>query len=209
MIPFPGVGGRRFSGDALARDWFVVAGFLPIGGLSLALFELIPLHLSALFLVLPALAFTVFLGVRFPAVGKLALAGLLCGMIATGIYDLARSLFILAFGLHDFIPVIGRMALMDEQASAFWGYAWRYVLNGGAMGVAYAFLPMRGVGRGMIYGTGICGCLFGTLMLAPHAQELMFRLTPITGVMALTGHLVYGGMLGLLMPKIFVNATTL
>ncbi len=96
------------------------------------------------------------------------------------------------------IPAIGRMALLDQAASPVWGYLWRFVCNGGAMGIAYAMLPWHGTRSGMVFGTAVCLCLFVTLLLAPGAQETMFPLTGATAIAALIGHLDYGLVLGYL-----------
>jgi hypothetical protein len=170
-------------------------GFVPIGSLCIALFGLVPLHITVRFVVFPAGVLIVALGLRYQALGRLALLGFIAGVAATTVYDLVRLAFVLSGVLSDFIPTIGRIALMDRDASPVWGYLWRYVGNGGAMGLTFALLPWRSVLTGIIYGTCICGCLFATLILAPNAQQVLFVLTPLTATMALLGHLVYGGVL--------------
>jgi hypothetical protein len=110
---------------------------------------------------------------------------------------------------RDFIPLIGRMALNMPDASPLWGYLWRYLGNGGAMGMTFMMLRWRGVGPGMLYGTAICWCLFGTLLWAPDAQEVLFRLTPISAMGALLGHLIYGAVLGELTRRMDGRAASL
>jgi hypothetical protein len=183
----------------LLRLLFLCMGFVPIGSLCIALFGVIPLHLSAKFAVLPMLGFVIWLGLRYPQLGRLALLGFLAGMIATGVYDMVRFTFVWTFALSDPIPVIGRLALMDDAAHPFWGYLWRFVGNGGAMGMAFAMLPWKNARAGMTYGTLICFCLFATLVFAPGAQQMLFPLNLVTAPMALIGHLVYGSVLGYLM----------
>ncbi len=182
----------------LPRLLFAMMGFVPIGSLCLALFGLVPLHLSAMFVVLPVLGVTTLLGIHYPHLGRLAVLGLVAGMVATGIYDTVRFTFVWSTALTDFIPVIGRMALMDQDAHPGWGYLWRYIGNGGAMGMTFAMFPWRSVRAALLYGTGICCCLFMTLLLAPQAQQTLFPLTLMTASAALLGHLVYGGVLGYL-----------
>lgn len=187
---------QLISLTALPRMALASLGFAPIGSLCIALFGIVPLYISARFLVLPAAALIVALGLRYRALGRLALLGFIAGVIATATYDLVRLSLVASGRWSDFIPTIGRLALMDQQASPVWGYLWRYIGNGGAMGLTFALLPWGGVRAGMLYATAICGCLFATLLLAPGAQQALFHLTLLTGAMALLGHLVYGAMLG-------------
>jgi len=186
---------------SLLHLFFLAMGFVPIGCLCIALFEWVPLFLSARFVVLPAAALTLVVGLRQPAFGRRALSGLLAGMVACAVYDVARLAFVWAGAWSDFIPLIGQQALHDSTASPFWGYLWRFVGNGGAMGMAFSMLPWRRVGDGLAYGIGICLCLFATLILAPHAQEMLFRLTPVTAASALVGHVIYGSVLVMLLRR--------
>jgi len=188
-----------FQSSLFSRALFALLGFTPIGSLCLALFGAVPLPLSALFLVLPASGLAITLGIRNPRLGQLAAQGLIAGIVATAVYDLLRLSFVLTGTWGDFIPVIGRMVLQDASAAPVWGYLWRYLGNGGAMGITFALLPWRGMRAGMVYGTAICCCLFGTLILAPGAQTALFHLTPVTATTALIGHLLYGATLGWLL----------
>ena len=99
--------------------------------------------------------------------------GLAAGIVATGVYDLFRLTLVLAGAWTDFIPRLGQMALGDPAASPLWGYLWRYVYDGGAMGVTFAMLGRRGMGEGLAFGVAICLCLFATLALAPGAQAAL------------------------------------
>jgi len=187
----------RISLDLSApRLVLTIVGFVPIMSLCMALFQLVSLHATLMPLVLPSVVIAGVIMMRHPTLGREALLGLLAGMAATGLYDLVRLGFIVAGMWRDFIPLIGRMALDTPDASPLWGYLWRYLGNGGAMGMAFMMLHWRGAGTGMVYGAAICCCLFGTLLLAPGAQLLLFRLTPMSVVGALVGHLVYGAVLG-------------
>jgi hypothetical protein len=175
-------------------------GFVPIACLCLALFGWLSLEQSTRLLVLPAAGLAVLLCLHYPGLGRLALQGLVVGMLATAVYDTVRLAFVAAGAWNDFIPAIGRLALGDMRAAAFWGYLWRYLGDGGAMGITFALLPWRGVRAGLIFGALICGCLFATLLLAPGAQQVLFRLSPLTAGAALAGHLIYGGFLGWRLP---------
>ena len=175
---------------------FAGLGFVPITCLSISFFGFIPLHVSAKFILVPTLLFMIGLGLKYREWGTLALTGLLAGMLATGAYDIFR-LTLVEFGVfRDFIPNIGRLALSDPNASPFWGYLWRFVCNGGCMGMAMGVLPIRGARQGLLYGSFICCCLFATLLFAPSAQNHLFHLSVISGVGAMIGHWVYGSVLG-------------
>lgn len=175
---------------------FVAVGFAPIGSLFFALMGWVPLHLGAKIVVLPAVALALWAGFRYRSWGQRALLGFLAGVVATGAYDVLRLGLMWAGLWGDFIPAIGRMALLDHHAHPFWGYLWRFIGNGGGMGMAFAMLPWLGLRAGIAYGTAICGCLFLTLLIAPLAPQELFVLSPLTAAGALGGHIVYGAVLG-------------
>jgi hypothetical protein len=178
------------------RGALFCVGFAPIGALSMALLGLLPLHLGAALLVFPAAIAGLWLGWRERTWGRLALAGFAAGILATGAYDVLR-LGLVWMGLwDDFIPQIGRMVLLDDDAHPVWGYLWRFLGNGGGMGLAFAVLPWRGPVAGAIYGTLICGCLFLTILLSPDAAQRLFTLSAATMAAALAGHWIYGAVLG-------------
>lgn len=179
---------------------FAVMGFVPIGCLAAALFDILPLYLTVRWVVLPTTAWTTGMALWWRDAGKRAGAGLVAGMVATLVYDTVRGACVV-YGLWgDFIPVIGQLALNDPAASPLWGYGYRYLYDGGAMGMTFAMLPWwRSWRSGLVFGVGICCCLFGTLLLAPRGQELLFVLTPTTAAVALVGHMIYGSMLGCLL----------
>jgi hypothetical protein len=176
--------------------YFLAYGFLPIGCLSLALQDAVPLRWTAQLLVVPATAVALVLALRSPHWGRRAGVGLAAGMAAVAAYDVVRGAFVLAGAMPDPIPNIGRMALDDPTASWLWGYLWRFVWNGGAMGIAFAMLPFRGVRAGVAFGLAVCGCLFATLLASPIAQHRFLALTPFNVAVALVGHAVYGAVLG-------------
>lgn len=178
------------------RWLFAAIGFVPIGALCVSLFGWVPLHLSAKLLVLPSLVVAIALGLKFPHWGRLALLGFAAGVVATAVYDITRLLLVYVDVWPDFIPPIGQLAMLDANAHPFWGYLWRFIGNGGGMGLAFAMLPWRHLKGGVAYGTVICFCLFGTVLLAPHASRELFALSPATAAGALAGHWVYGAILG-------------
>src|SRR4029450_7521207 len=125
-----------------------------------------------------------------------ALLGLLAGIIATGVYDILRIGLMFAGLWGDPIPSIGRLAPGDPPTAWYWGYVWRFVGNGGGMGIAFAMLPWRGVKLGIAYGTAVCLGLVAILYYFPVAQVHFFALTPPTAAGGMAGHWVYGAVLG-------------
>lgn len=178
-------------------------GFLPVLSIVFHCLGLITLQYSSLLVVLPAFLWSAAMGVWLPAVGRIALAGWCAGLISVTLYDMSRMPFMLN-GWADFIPSIGNWLLETDNAPAGVGYMWRYIGNGGGMGMAFFLLlslipPRRNVIRtGIIYGIFVFSCLMITLLLVPLAQEMMFSITPFTFAGSLTGHIVYGGALGML-----------
>ncbi len=75
---------------------------------------------------------------------------------------------------------------------------------GMAFTVAYCTLKPRVDARiaGVGFGIAIWLCLLGTLILAPHGQEMLFKLTLTTLSLSLLGHLIYGMSLGMLIPSV-------
>jgi hypothetical protein len=180
------------------RVFYLAFGFAAITSLGVAYTEAVPLPYGFRYAVVPAASVMILLGLRYPAWGKRALLGLLAGMIATGIYDSLRLGLMLAGLWGDPIPGIGRMVLADPHANWAWGYVWRFVGNGGGMGVAFAMLPWRGVRLGIAYGSAVCLGLLAILFFWPVAQTHFFPLTPLTATGAMAGHWVYGAVLGFL-----------
>jgi hypothetical protein len=178
------------------RVLYLALGFAAIASLGAALAGMVPLPYGLRYAVVPAVVVMALVGLRHPAWGKRALIGLVAGMIATGIYDILRIGLMFAGLWGDPIPSIGRLALDDPNADPIWGYVWRFVGNGGGMGLAFAMLPWRGVRLGIAYGTAICLGLVGLLYFWPVSQEHFFALTPPTAAGGMAGHWVYGAVLG-------------
>jgi hypothetical protein len=79
---------------------------------------------------------------------------------------------------------------------------WRFLWDGGAMGISFAMLPWRGARAGLAFGLFVCGCLFATLALSATAQTRFLALTPSNAVIALVGHAIYGTTLGWLLRRL-------
>lgn len=167
----------------------------PIASLCLSLFGLAPLPVLAGIVAAPGLVAAVAIGLSRPALGRLAVAGWLAGMAATVPYDAFR-LGLVAVGVlgPDPIPRIGEaLAIAPHGVS---GYAWRFLGNGGGMGLAFASMGLAGVRQGLIAGLAIVTCLLVTLAFSPKAQSMLFPLNGTTVAAAMVGHLIYGGVLG-------------
>jgi hypothetical protein len=178
------------------RLLYLAFGFAAITSLGVALAGFVPLPYGFHYAVIPAYTIMILLGLRYPAWGKRALIGLVAGMIATGIYDILRISLMFAGLWGDPIPSIGQLALADPNAEWYWGYVWRFVGNGGGMGLAFAMLPWRGVKLGIAYGSAICLGLVGLLYFWPASQQHFFALTLPTAAGGMAGHWVYGAVLG-------------
>jgi len=180
------------------RAFYLAFGFAAITSLGVALTGAVPLPYGFHYAVIPAYVAMTLIGLRYPAWGKRALLGLVAGMIATGVYDVLRIGLMFAGLWGDPIPSIGRLALNNPDVPWYWGYVWRFVGNGGGMGVAFAMFPWRSVKLGIAYGSAICLGLVGLLYFWPVSQQHFFALTPLTAAGGMAGHWVYGAVLGYL-----------
>jgi hypothetical protein len=184
-------------------EWSIIlSGFLPVTCIALHVSQIISLDFSAAFILMPGIIFLMCLGLKYPETGKLMIRGWLIGLLAVLLYDCSRIPFILA-GWNDFVPHIGDWMLNKKGASSWIGYLWRYAGNGGGMGIAFLFLTKystdknENIVHGIIYGLLIFSSLILTLVLAPQAESLMFKISPLSFTGSLLGHIIYGGVLGL------------
>lgn len=211
--------------------FYFAAGMAPISALALSIFGLWSLPVGTVLLVFPALVGSVAVGLLYPAAGRLASQGFGLGVIAVTVYDCTRLPFVLAGLWGDFIPKIGGWLLSQPEPNWALGYLWRYLGNGGGMGLAFtvayigwlhlrpaprfsrlqrslqARQHQRGVARpttpsrltllaALGFGLTIWACLLLTLWFAPQGEAMLFKLTPLSFVLSLVGHVVYGAVLG-------------
>lgn len=194
---------QRRSLDVQLGILYFVVGFAPISALALSILGLLPLYVGALLFVLPAVTLGVGLSLQYSEYGKLAGQGLLTGIVAVLLYDCTRIPFVIAGVWGDFIPHISERLLLTTEPNWVIGYMWRYLGNGGGMGLSFIvgarILYPRGNKWlfGIGYGVTIWLCLLLTLLLAPHGEGQLFELTPVTLGLSLLGHVVYGGALSL------------
>ena len=121
-------------------------------------------------------------------------------------YEGVRIPFIMAGWMDDFIPKIGGMLVWDGNPHAVLGYIWRYLGNGGGMGMAFvcSFTLLRRawvtprIARytGLCFGCFVWACLIITLKVSPHGEEVMFVVTPVSLLLSWIGHVVFGYTLG-------------
>ena len=187
---------------------FFAIGFAPITALAFAIIGVLSLSAGAFLLVLPTTVLGIGLGMKFPWYGNLALKGLLIGLIAVFLYDCMRVPLIVTGVWGDFIPKINIWLFDSSQPNWVVGYTWRYLGDGGFMGMAFTVgylvlkprLDCRIAALG--FGVGIWLCLILTLLIAAHGQEMLFELTLTTASLSLLGHLIYGLSIGLLLPYV-------
>lgn len=183
------------------RLLFIVTGFIPVSCIALHVMEIVSLHQTAVFVTVPAFLLLVFVGLKHNRIGKLALKGWLAGIIAVALYDIARVPFILA-GWDDFVPHLGNWILNEEGNHGLLAYTWRYMGNGGGMGIAFMLLMKKGLSKkeylykGLWYGLFIFSNLIFTLIVSPNGQKMMFKITALNFTGSLFGHIIYGLIVG-------------
>ena len=105
----------------------------------------------------------------------------------------------------DFIPSIGGWLNGTGQPDWILGYGFRWLGDGGGMGVTFmvaarTFVPRLArrapVRLGIAFGLAIWACLLITLIVSPAAQMMLFPLTAVTLVLSWVGHVMYGAVLG-------------
>jgi hypothetical protein len=186
---------------------FGVAAGLPVLSISAHVFGIMPINWAAVHVVLPALLVALGLVLARVPEATVVTRGAAAGLIAVAMYDFTRLPFVLLGLWSDFIPRVGGWVVLNEgfpALHAVLGYTWRYLGNGLGIGVffflACSVLRVRRhlVALGVAYGVFVWSGLMATVALAPHGQELLFALKPLSVTVSLTGHLVYGLVLGLI-----------
>jgi hypothetical protein len=76
------------------------------------------------------------------------------------------------------------------------GYAWRYLLNGTGLALAFGALGFRGVRAGVAFGLFVVSGLMVVLLISPDGQQTLWQITPWTVTMGVGGHIIYGGVVG-------------
>ncbi len=186
---------------------------LPLLAISAHVFGLITMNWSAALLVVPLATAIVALSIFAPhPEERVILHGFLWGTLACALYDVFRLDTVYMLGWWaDFIPTMGTWIVGDgasKTAGAWVGYLWRYLGDGGGIGVTFfvgaAFLglhrrpPRQVVGAAVAFAVfPVWAGLIATVWLAPRGQSMMFPLTPVTITLSLIGHLIFGLIMGL------------
>jgi predicted outer membrane lipoprotein len=194
-------------------------GFAPITALALSIMGILTLPFATLLLVVPALVIAMGLSCYEFRYGRLMLHGFVMGIIAVACYDGVRIPFVMAGWMDDFIPSIGGMLVGDGNRHAVLGYLWRYLGNGGGMGMAFvcAFAVLRQllaehhqtrvtprVTKQIALGFGclVWVCLIVTLKISSGGEDKLFVITPVSLLLSWIGHLVFGYALGCLVSRL-------
>src|SRR5438270_2631321 len=179
----------------MRRLLLAAAGVVPVSLIGASTFGVVGLRALTIVVLLPAVVAAALAMWRRPGLQHEAVRAIGIGMVSTACYDVLRFSF-LGFGLmnRDLIPHIGT-ALGLGPAWLF-GYLWRYLGNGGGLAVAFVMLGLRGRRADAIYGTLVCAGLLTVLVVSPLGTQMLFPLNAATVVMAVSGHLVYGIVLG-------------
>jgi hypothetical protein len=185
---------------------FALAGLLPVSSIALHCAGIISIVNCLFFLVIPAFVLAFITSSINTRILKLAMLGWISGIVAVALYDLSRIPFILA-GWTDFIPHISHWLSPGNDHPYLIGYTWRYAGNGGGLGIVFFLLADHFgwrkyiVSSGVTFGLIVFTCLVALLVIFPDAQNMMFRITPVSFFGGLTGHIVYGYVLGALHKK--------
>jgi hypothetical protein len=199
---------RRIIFSALRVVAFMLAGAAPILAIPVFVFGLVDIRDSALFFVAPTVLLAAGLAVQGSTEAKWAVRGLVAGLIAVTLYDATRFPFVLTGVWPDFIPRFGASVLGASGENLLMGYFWRYLGDGGGMGVFFfmacavlgihrgTWLGRHAVALGVGYGIFIWSGLVATVTIPDAGETALFSLTPLITVLSLVGHLVYGAVLG-------------
>lgn len=202
-----------FLSEGMTATMMFSIGFAPITALALSLMGLCTLLFATLILVIPALVIAIVLSGIHHGYGKLMWRGYLMGIIAVTCYDCVRIPFTMIGWMDDFIPKIGGMLVGDGNHHVIIGYLWRYLGNGGGMGMAFVctfallkhrYLALRllgGLKCALLFGFFVWVCLIVTLKISPQGEDIMFVITPSSLLLSLIGHLVFGYTLGCLVNR--------
>jgi hypothetical protein len=189
---------------------FVVWASLPLLSIVGDVFGLVSMHASAMIVVSLSVMLVLLMKAAPHPTDVIIRHGFVVGIIACVPYDVFRlSAVHLGHVMGDFIPKLGFFIIGDSGAAgATVGYLWRYL--GDAAGAAVGFYVvalMVGLHRWsprriVLAAVGfavfpVWAGLMSLVALAPHGDELMFRLTPATVLITLIGHAIFGFVLGL------------
>jgi hypothetical protein len=203
---------HRPSKWAIARILLVLLlASMPILGISVDVFGLVPQSTTSFVVIALTAVLATFMVFAPHRIDMIVGRGLIAGMVACIVYDGARLFAVHVLGLMgDFIPVMGSWVTgePDTTGSAAVGYVWRYIGDGGGLGVAFFVVAFAlGIDRWSNMKAVLAAVAFAvfptwtgliaTVALAPRGEEMMFPLNTATITITLIGHLIFGFVLGL------------
>ncbi len=122
----------------LGRAAFLLtAGALPVSAIPVYVLGWLPMTYAAAFFSVPAGVVAATIMVGGSAEGAWALRGFAAGLLAVLAYDSVRMPLVWTNVWPDFIPRLGAWIVGDAGPNAFVGYTWRYLGDGGGMGLSY------------------------------------------------------------------------
>jgi hypothetical protein len=191
----------------------IAAGAMPVLSIPLAVMGALSMTTQALYLVIPLSLLTVALILQDSPESAWALRGLIAGLAAVTAYDAVRIPLALNDVWPDFIPHLGGWILGTEQDNLYVGYLWRYLGDGGGIGMAFfvfcrmvasvrpswitAQPRLLSIGYGIFIWSGLCA----TVVLIPNGSKMLFVMSPMNFFLSLLGHLIYGAVLGLFLSR--------
>jgi hypothetical protein len=194
---------------------FLFLSSLPLLAISAHEFGLISLRASAFLLILPVAAILAVLTTFAPyPIDGIVGRGLIAGMVACLAYDAFRLTAVYVLGwMGDFIPIMGTgiTADPDIESGAAVGYIWRYIGDGGGLGVAFYLLAFavgldrwsRWPGKVVLAAAAFAvfpvwtGLIATVLLTSLDGGETLFHLRPDTLAITLVGHVIFGVVVGL------------
>ncbi|TWP51858.1 hypothetical protein FKR81_13490 [Lentzea tibetensis] len=203
---------RTVAWFALRLVTFVAAGALPVLSIALHAFGFIHMKDSAPYLVLPVVLLAAVLALKKVPETPAVVRGLLGGLVGVFAYDAARIPFVILGIWPDFIPQMGAWIYGGEGTNMALGYFWRWLGDGGGMGLVFglgcALLSWKRhlVATGVCYGIFIWSGLLGTIYFSAYGSTVLFPITPVNFVASLVGHLIYGSVLGFTYAKLLRRA---
>jgi cation diffusion facilitator family transporter len=179
----------------MVRGGLAAAGLAPVGALAVHAAWGVPLSLLLMVAVLPAALGAVLAGIAHPELGRDALLGWLAGVLATVPYDALRW-GALGLGVVSGDPVPGWGEALGAEDQALAGYAFRYLGDGGGLGLTLGVLGGHRVRTATAWGSAVGLGLFAWLALFPAASETLFLLEGESIAVVGAGHLVWGASCG-------------
>lgn len=191
---------------------YLLLASLPLLAISAHVFGVVPMSATGPLVIIPLAATLAVLCVFAPhPIDRIVGHGLGWGMFACLAYDVFRLDTVYLLGLWgDFIPHMGTWlhSGTDARTGAIVGYLWRYLGDGGGIGIAFFLIALafglQHRSRRTVLLAFVAFAVFpvwsgliGTVALSPRGQQDMFPLTPTTITLSLIGHLIFGLVLGL------------